>query len=245
MHKTVNKLTRELARALEQGKKTLIFSTYAPNQYEVRFAIGDYTSLEPLMDVLHSQLRTFCEETAAARQYKLLGGRIELSFTKDKRMAAGQVEVAASFAESSRSEMASAEPGVQTSDVAGQPAVLVLRQTGKAAQFLPLSKERQTIGRNGTDIVLEDPLSRVSRVHAEIIRRDGGYVLRDLESANGSFINGERVEERKLQHNDIICLGGVELEFLQRATTDNGGGNGQSSPNDCNETQEGTEPKCN
>ena len=69
------------------------------------------------------------------------------------------------------------------------------------------------IGRAGADIVLED--EKVSRKHAEIgLYGPDAYVLRDLASTNGTYVNGRRVSEKtKLQHWDLITLGDTKLRF--------------------------------
>jgi adenylate cyclase len=53
----------------------------------------------------------------------------------------------------------------------------------------------------------------VSKEHARIEQVEGGYVLRDLNSSNGTFINGRRVGELKLKDGDQIGLGAVTVTF--------------------------------
>ena len=71
------------------------------------------------------------------------------------------------------------------------------------------------IGREGADIDLDDP--KVSRKHAEIgLYGPEAYVLRDLASTNGSFVNGRRVTEKtKLKHWDLIRIGDTVLRFAE------------------------------
>jgi pSer/pThr/pTyr-binding forkhead associated (FHA) protein len=80
-------------------------------------------------------------------------------------------------------------------------------------QESPLGDATVTIGR-GTDcdVVVSD--TRISRCHAEI-RCDGGtFIVADLGSANGTFVNDERVEEpRELQDGDRVRVGPVEFRF--------------------------------
>ena len=75
------------------------------------------------------------------------------------------------------------------------------------------------IGREKADIELED--DKVSRKHAEIgIYGPGAYVLRDLASTNGTFINGRRVSEKvKLQHWDLIRIGDTLIRFAHHDET--------------------------
>ncbi|NOY90866.1 MAG: GAF domain-containing protein [Deltaproteobacteria bacterium] len=53
----------------------------------------------------------------------------------------------------------------------------------------------------------------VSKEHCHIDERDGRYVLRDLGSLNGTFINGERVDERVLNTGDEITLGSTRIIY--------------------------------
>jgi pSer/pThr/pTyr-binding forkhead associated (FHA) protein len=83
-----------------------------------------------------------------------------------------------------------------------------------AGQMLSLSSGGvYLIGREGADIVLED--DKVSRKHAEIgLYGPGAYVLRDLASTNGTYVNDRRVaEKQRLQHWDLIRLGDTLLRF--------------------------------
>src|SRR5258706_14694865 len=70
-----------------------------------------------------------------------------------------------------------------------------------------------TIGRvEGNDIVVED--SRISSQHAEIHVLEGGnFEVRDRNSKGGTFVNGERIERRKLAHGDKIAFGPLNAEY--------------------------------
>ncbi len=68
------------------------------------------------------------------------------------------------------------------------------------------------IGRSpGADVVVND--SRCSGRHAVISRRGGRCVIRDLESANGTFVNGDRVREAELRPGDRLSVGQVEFSI--------------------------------
>jgi pSer/pThr/pTyr-binding forkhead associated (FHA) protein len=54
-----------------------------------------------------------------------------------------------------------------------------------------------------------------SRRHAEILPAEGGFALRDLGSTNGTWVNGERIEERALHPGDRIQIGSTEITFCQ------------------------------
>jgi YD repeat-containing protein len=101
-----------------------------------------------------------------------------------------------------------------TPQAPGRPRVgrLTVR-SGELASREFLIGEALELGREpDNDAMLPDP--KVSRHHARI-RRDGErYVLADLGSSNGTFVNGERVNApASLEDGDVILLGDVELVF--------------------------------
>jgi pSer/pThr/pTyr-binding forkhead associated (FHA) protein len=65
--------------------------------------------------------------------------------------------------------------------------------------------------RPDNDIVVED--GRVSRTHAQLRLRFGHYVVYDLGSTAGTYVNGSRVEECVLRPGDVISLGGVAIIY--------------------------------
>ena len=77
-----------------------------------------------------------------------------------------------------------------------------------------LTKEVTLLGRDvSNEIILGD--SEISRQHSRLTRTPGGYVLEDLGSTNGTFVNGERLmAPRVLNPGDLIALGeNVTLTF--------------------------------
>jgi transcriptional regulator with GAF, ATPase, and Fis domain len=79
---------------------------------------------------------------------------------------------------------------------------------------IPLEEAETIIGREpGNAVALSDPL--VSRRHCSIRRDDSGKVqVSDLESLNGTFVNGVQAQERALEHGDNIKIGSSEFIFL-------------------------------
>jgi two-component system copper resistance phosphate regulon response regulator CusR len=87
---------------------------------------------------------------------------------------------------------------------------------------VPIQSPRFTIGR-GTENSLCIPATVVSRSHAELIRVGSDYLLRDLGSTNGSFVNGARVTEQMLNDGDTIRFGGNGPEVTFRLIRSNSG----------------------
>src|SRR5437764_15100641 len=61
------------------------------------------------------------------------------------------------------------------------------------------------------DLALAD--ETVSRVHFEIVRDAKGYLVRDLKSTNGTFLDGAEVKEAYLRAGSVISVGTVQLKF--------------------------------
>ena len=79
---------------------------------------------------------------------------------------------------------------------------------------VPLTRQGLTIGRRpDMTLMLED--THVSRVHAQIRLVQGRYVIFDLDSSGGTFVNGQRVAQCVLHPGDVISLAGAQLVFGQ------------------------------
>src|SRR3982751_4524261 len=78
-----------------------------------------------------------------------------------------------------------------------------------------LSEGVTTLGRTTDNAVAFPDDANVSRQHAEIEARDGGYYVIDLGSSNGTTVNGEKLTgEKYLSPGDVILLGGSSrIEF--------------------------------
>jgi pSer/pThr/pTyr-binding forkhead associated (FHA) protein len=88
---------------------------------------------------------------------------------------------------------------------------LVLAEGGRETSF-PLSRDTCTLGRHkNNDIVITDP--KVSSFHARIDRTPDGFVLVDLKSRNGSFVNGHRIETALLRTGDEVRMGAAKLAY--------------------------------
>jgi len=77
---------------------------------------------------------------------------------------------------------------------------------------IPLTRQGLTIGRRpDMTLVLED--THVSRVHAQIRLVQDRYVIFDLDSSGGTYVNGQRVTQCLLHPGDVISLAGAQLVF--------------------------------
>ncbi|MGW8394739.1 FHA domain-containing protein [Pseudoduganella sp. HUAS MS19] len=90
--------------------------------------------------------------------------------------------------------------------------LLVMRE-GVIEQTVQLTKERMTVGRHKhNDIVLSHPA--VSGEHALVTTILDDSFLEDLQSTNGTFVNGHRIGKHFLQNKDVIKMAKYHLEFV-------------------------------
>jgi hypothetical protein len=88
---------------------------------------------------------------------------------------------------------------------------LVLMKDGNERSF-PLTRDSYTLGRHrNNDILITDP--KISSFHARIDRSAEGFVLVDLNSLNGTFLNGKKIETGLLKTGDELRLGTARLMY--------------------------------
>jgi len=95
---------------------------------------------------------------------------------------------------------------------AGQVPQLVGLEGPYQGQAIPLAASELTIGRSEDNAVRVEGML-VSRHHARIVRQGNDYVLYDLESMNGTYVNGRRIAHHVLQPGDQILIGPAVLAF--------------------------------
>jgi hypothetical protein len=82
---------------------------------------------------------------------------------------------------------------------------------------MPLSEEPSvTLGRGGrADIRISDPTRKLSRCHAAFCFDGERVMIVDLNSTNGTYLNGERIESAPIAEGDLIEMGGVTVEVVK------------------------------
>src|SRR4029077_13040674 len=103
-------------------------------------------------------------------------------------------------------------PDGPAADVALAQEIVTLTVGGKRREG---THRRVVIGRSkDCDVQLADP--NASRRHAELRQEGSAYWLIDLDSTNGSSVNGHRTSRAKLDSGDVITIGSTELLFERR-----------------------------
>jgi pSer/pThr/pTyr-binding forkhead associated (FHA) protein len=96
---------------------------------------------------------------------------------------------------------------------------IVVTLGGNVVNKYVFDKDIMSIGRSrDNDIVVEN--LAVSRNHARVRREDDRYVLTDLNSANGTFLNGVQITKAELHHDDVVTIGKHKLIFQDETLSD-------------------------
>ena len=84
-------------------------------------------------------------------------------------------------------------------------------------QLIPVQKSVIEMGRQpDNDLIISEP--GISRNHAQLRYKDGQFEIHDLNSKNGTFVNGRRVMHQVVKSGDTVTLGGTPLLFIDRSS---------------------------
>jgi hypothetical protein len=216
-------IAKRLIRAMEAHQTISLSKTFVPNSYVVSLGRTDFAEFEQYRRSLERDLAETLLGAARERSYTLLAYP-SVEIESDDDLAPGDIRVSCALVDASGEEV-EADPKGLGAVASGHTMVLdreaLLRERPRApkasieqrdASPFALGPDPVLIGRDPqNDVVLDD--RRVSRKHAEIRLRLGRYTLYDLQSTNGTYVNGRRVAERVLDDGDRISVGGLELVF--------------------------------
>lgn len=83
------------------------------------------------------------------------------------------------------------------------------------SKVFPLKNEITTIGRTlDNDLIIQEPT--ISRHHAKILREGDSFIIVDLQSTAGTFINKFKVKECALYSGDLILVANVPIMFINQ-----------------------------
>jgi hypothetical protein len=218
-------IAKRVIRAMESHQTIALAKTFVPNSYVVGLSPSDFAQFDQYKRSLERDLAEAVLGAARDRDFTLLAyPTVEIE--EDDDVAPGDLRVACALVDASGDEVPTDEPERLGGIATGQTMVLdrdallskkprapggtVVAREGSVRREVPLSADPITVGRDPkNDIVLDD--RRVSRRHAEVRLRLGRYTLYDLQSTNGTFVNGRRIAEMVLSDEDRITIGGAEL----------------------------------
>jgi nucleotide-binding universal stress UspA family protein len=181
---------RRLTRVLDAERTMGVDGVpVAPNNIGVYLSPDDFDRFESFADALARELAETAREHAKAEGYHFVGP-VTVTLVADDELRAGECDIAAEIHE-----------GLRVGS-------LVLPD----GRRVPLGEQPLVLGRNADcSVVVAD--ARASRQHAEIRAQGNGFVINDLDSMNGTLVNGTAIRQHPLADGDEIRLGNTVLRF--------------------------------
>src|SRR4051812_40987493 len=217
---------------MEDHHTASVSPVYVPNEYSIYLSTADRKQFASYEGSLRNELQDYLTEHARREGYVLLTPP-SVSLETDDDLSIGEFGIAtrmvqgAAGAAKEDAPAGHVEPGATMiykprtplptegpppDEVALAQEIVTLTLDGKRHE---VDKRRVVIGRSKEcDIQLADP--NASRRHAELRQEGSAYWLVDLDSTNGSAVNGHRTARTKLESGDTITIGSTDLKFERR-----------------------------
>lgn len=224
-------LARASAKEMDRSRKVGVGKIYVANVYNVLLSPADEATLGTFVNTLATELEEYLLGYSRERGYRL-SSKPSVHFHVDEALRLGKFEVIGELVSDTVREpdldlapaparVISPPPGVASAPAdAYAPARVV---SSDSSPYLELEGGRRfnlddkavySIGRlSSNDIALQD--SSVSRNHATLVREGSTWTIRDNDSANGTMVNGQSVEQARLRDNDAIALGTSRMLYKQ------------------------------
>jgi hypothetical protein len=179
--------------------------TVIPNVFHVELSEHDYRRLAVFKDALQTELATLLRDYGAEQRYTLLGP-VMVNLGQDDELETGIFRVRSE----SRAEVSSQSPG-RPGEAVGPDMDTRQPRLEVGGTAYPLVRAVTRLGRGSdTDVRIEDP--GASRHHCEIVLGNPALV-RDLDSTNGTYVNGQRISQIELTDGTPIVIGSTQLVF--------------------------------
>jgi len=183
---------RRVTREMDLQRRLGVHGLIAPNAFTIYLSTNDFDRFESFLEALVRELEEAAREHARTEDYVFVGP-VTVTVTEDTRQRRGRFAVVSEVEEGP----------------AGLPTASIVQADGSRVVLGP---EPLTIGRlPESAVMVTDP--NASRRHAEIRRVGGDVVVVDLNSTNGTRVNGATIRERKLADGDQIVIGTTVLRF--------------------------------
>lgn len=221
-------IARKLAREMEEHQSHSVSRVYVPNEYAVYLSPQDRERFAAFERELVDELAGYLLEHARRERFALMS-KPQIELHTDDRLRLGEFGIQARLVEpADPARGAAAEPAqgdvghtmVYSAAERLQEPLEERARRREARALLVTDGKRLVVGAAGAtigrsrscDVVLPD--ANVSRTHAEVRPRGGGWIVADLGSTNGVSVNGARIERpHALRPGDRIEMGTTVLTF--------------------------------
>ena len=210
-YKAENGIVQKLAGAMHDHLKEQDGVTQAPNVFVIvahPSTLKDWHAEPHLHKELEKAL--YAAGNEAGFQFS---SKPSVKTSADTNMPVGDMRILSSFSSESVAETrgitTETKPEAAAEKVPSNAFLIV-----GGTQIVPLNRSVINLGRRlDNHVVIDDP--RVSRTHAQLRVIKARFVLFDLNSSGGTFVNNQRINQSVLYPGDVISLAGVTLIFGQ------------------------------
>lgn len=198
-------LAKALGKAMDDGRSVGVGKVYAPTSFTVAVSDEDADELGDFRATLAGELATYLTDHARESGYHLTS-KPTVTFVTHDDLRLGRFRVSATLAETPPAAAAAVRAHIESTG--GLATVTV----GDELHDVALRGEQVVIGRL-SDCEIQIPDSNVSRRHAAFIRLDDGWAIEDLDSTNGTRLNGQSVTRARLHDGDVVEVGLTRLVY--------------------------------
>jgi Protein of unknown function (DUF3662)/FHA domain len=227
-------LARKLAKEMDEHRSVSVSRVYVPNEYTIYLSPGDRQQFVSYEGSLVGELQEYLGEHARREGYALLTPP-RVVITTDDDLAIGefgiatrvvQAEAPAVGGEPSPAPAPASAPAEPAATMVYRPREPVAAEAAEPPPEVerevvtltvdgheyPVTSRRVVLGRS-RECDIRVPDANVSRRHAELRQEGATFWIVDLDSTNGTEVNGRRVERAKLADGDRITVGGTNVVF--------------------------------
>lgn len=215
-------IAKQLVRHMDKECSVGISHVYVPNRYIIHLATADYNRLGAYKQTLENELAHHVKQQAARKEYTIVG-HPEIELRLNQLVKTGQLKLESEFCEYRKTDIGEGESTSETrvfSRIPDQPVKARLGIEGMITVLegldvghkADITVHRVNLGRRESN---EMPLTdmNTSRLHCYILFEDGGHVLYDAKSLNGTYVNDHRVTRKRLKDGDHIKVGNTVLLY--------------------------------
>ena len=206
-------LAHKLTMEMDNKRQVSVANVYAPNIFTVSLSADDLEEIEGFKEALVRELSDYLTAHVKEKHY-CLAGDFRILLTSDPQLQRGDCRVMGGHEEnvadldSNSTQMIPA----QEAQIAPEMYARALLTNHSLGFEFQLENRVVTIGRrDDNDVVLNRP--GISRHHARLERDKGTYRLFDLDSTNGTLVNGKEIGQVTLADGDEVTFGEVNLNF--------------------------------
>ena len=215
-------IAKHLVRHMEKERSVGVTHVYAPNCYTIYLAPHDFTHLEAYKKTIEDELAGHVKQQAVKNGYTIIG-QPKVDIKQDGHLKTGQLRMDSELREDPKTYDPTANNPSETrvfdrfhapiiKPLLNFAGILTVIEGLDIGQKVDVTVHRINIGRReGNELPLTD--MNTSRLHSYILFEDGGHILYDAKSLNGTYVNEHRITCKRLKDGDQIKLGNTVLLY--------------------------------